>query len=149
MENSAHMRPLSKLRLVSLESLDSGTNTSSVATATPWLVHLLGWGRRNEVRILAAYIQETGALAVLSVQGSKSISDVNKTGTIGDNSAIVALIVGHTFITKLVSVLGTCFKISIDLNSSFVNGLTGIGSLVVVSRSFLLNNIDYNTNVII
>lgn len=149
MENSAHVRPLGKLRLISLESLDPGTNTSSVTTTTSWLVHLLGWGRGDKIRILAAHIQEARTLAVLSVQGSESISDINKTGTVSDNSAIMALVVGHTLITKPISVLGTCFKISIDLNSSLVNGLTSIGSLVIVSRSFLLDNIDYNTNVII
>merc|ERR1712012_1316935 len=98
-EDSAHVRPLSALRLGLGESLNSGSKTVVVSSSALGLVFDNWWWRwRNEVRILAADIKEAWTLAVFWSQSSKSIPDINKTSTISDNSSIGTLIVWNTFI---------------------------------------------------
>merc|ERR1712013_272551 len=80
----------------------------------------LGRWRRNEVRILAANIQKARALAVFRCQASEPISDVNKTSTVCDDGAVVALVVRYTLIAIFFSVVLTIFKLIIYLNTCLI-----------------------------
>merc|ERR1719270_1385339 len=72
MEDSAHVRPLSKLGLVLSEALDPSAETTNVPAAALGLVSdNWGRGRRNKVGILAADIQEARTLAVFGSQSSE------------------------------------------------------------------------------
>merc|ERR1711922_118166 len=144
MEDSTHVGPFCKLRLSICEALDPSTNTSHVTSATLRLVRNLGKWRRDEVRIFAAHIQESWALAVLRSKSAKSVSNVNKAGAVSDNGAVVALVVGDTLIAKLFSILSTSLKLIIFFNSSLIDRII-IAVRSIVSRS-LLHNIDDNFN---
>merc|ERR1719510_2789763 len=117
-EDGAHVRPLSKLRLGLSEALDPGAETIEVPAATFWLV-LDNWGRgrRDKVGVLATDIQEAGALAVLGGQGSKPVSDVDEAGTVCDDGAVGALVVRDAHVAKALGVIGAVLKGAVNLNS--------------------------------
>merc|ERR550534_3038805 len=117
MEDGAHVRPLSKLRLVLSEALDPGAETIEVPAAALGLVSdNWGWGRGNKVGVLAADIQEAGALAVLGGQGSEPVPDVNEPGAVGDDGAVGALIVGNTLVAESLSVVSAVLEGRVDLH---------------------------------
>merc|ERR1719411_350846 len=116
-EDSTHVRPLSKLRLRLGESLDSGSKTIVVSSSALWLVFdNWWWWRRNEVRILATDIKEAWTLAVFWSQSTKSIPDVNKTCTVSDDGSIGTLIVRNTHVSKLFRVVSTVLENCVYLN---------------------------------
>merc|ERR1711910_200412 len=99
-EDSTHMRPLTKLRLRLGESLDSSSKTIVVPSSALWLVfdnRWWWWG--NEVRILAADIKKARTLAVFWSQSTKSVSDVNKTCSVSDDGSIGTLMVWNTHVS--------------------------------------------------
>merc|ERR1712013_618310 len=126
MKNSTHVRPLSKLGLRLGESLDSYTKTILVPSSTTRCVLDLGRWRRDEVRILAANIQEARALAVLRCQASEPIPDV-----------------------KQLSVVGAVLEICIHFNSCFVhNLLCRFRNIIIWITIVLFDHLNKNINII-
>merc|ERR1719167_1131703 len=123
MQDCTHVRPLTKLRLRFGESLDSNSKTILISSSTLWRIFDLWRWWRHKVRILAANIKESWTFTVFWCKTSKSIPNVNKTSSISDDCSIVALIVGHTLVTKRFCIVGTILKICIHLNCCFVNNL--------------------------
>merc|ERR1719340_469556 len=132
-EDGAHVRPLSKLGLGFSEALDPGAETIEVPAATFGLVlDNGGRGRRDKVGVLAADVQEAGALAVLGGQGSEPVSDVDEACSVCDNGAVGALVVRDALVPKALGVIGTVLKGAVNLNSGL--GLLdeggGVGGVV-------------------
>merc|ERR1711973_685606 len=116
-KHSAHGRPLSKLRLTLGESLNSSSKSIVIPFST--LAHIF-WMRRgwNIIRILAANIQESRTFALLWIECSKSISDVNYSCSVCDDGSICTLIVWYTLIP---SIIRTIFKSCVFLHKSMRN----------------------------
>merc|ERR1719461_726862 len=142
MEDSAHMRPLSKLGLILSEALDPSAETTNVPAATLGLVSdNWGRGRRNKVGVLAADIQETGAFAVFRSQSSEPVPDVDEAGTVSDDGAVGALVVRDTHVAKALGVVSAVLECSVHLDSglgllhkgggvwSVVTGILAVGLL--------------------
>merc|ERR1712078_500491 len=142
MEDSAHMRPLSKLGLILSEALDPSAETTNVPAAALGLVSD-NWGRRrrNKVGVLAADIQEAGALAVFGSQSSEPVPDVDEASTVSDDGAVGALVVGDTHVAKALGVVSAVLEGSVHLDSglgllhkgggvwSVVTGVLAVGLL--------------------
>merc|ERR1711936_938135 len=103
-KNSAHVGPFAKLGLVLVEALDPNSKTVLVPLATlGYVLHNWRRGRGDEVRVKAADIKEPWALAVLGAQDAKAVPDVDEATSVGDDGAVVALVVRDTFVA-----LGSC-----------------------------------------
>merc|ERR550534_3562820 len=150
-EDGAHVRPLSKLKLVLSEALDPGAETIEVPAAALGLVSdNWGWGRGNKVGVLAADIQKAGALAVLGGQGSETVPDVDEPGAVGDDGAVGALVVGHAHVAKALSVVSAVLEGSVHRNSGL--GLLdkggGVGGVVTgVLAVGLLDHLNQHVHV--
>merc|ERR550534_546472 len=132
-EDGAHVRPLSELRLVLSEALDPGAETIKVPAAALGLISdNWGRGRGNKVGVLAADIQKARALAVLGGQGSESVPDVNEPGAVGDDGAVGALVVGHAHVAEALGVVGAVLEGSVNLNSGLclLDKGGGVGGVV-------------------
>merc|ERR1719270_1714126 len=132
-EDGAHVRPLSKLGLVLSEALDPGAESIEVPAAALGLISdNWGRGRGDKVGVLAADIQEAGALAVLRGQGSEPVPDVDEPGAVSDDGAVGALIVGHAHVAKALGVVSAVLEGAVHLNSGL--GLLdeggGVGGVV-------------------
>merc|ERR1719328_871448 len=128
--------------------LDSGTQSVDVPSATPWAVLHLGWGRGNEVRVLAADVQEPGALAVLGGQGSEPVPDVNQSGPVGDDGAVRTLIVGDALVPELLCVLCAVLEDGVHLHGGLVLDKVGGVLLDVVGGVLvLLDHLDKHVHV--
>merc|ERR1719350_334977 len=103
-KNSAHVGPFAKLGLVLVEALDPNSKAVLVPLATlGYMLHNWRRGRGDEVRVKAADIKEPWALAVLRAQDTKAVPDVDEATSVGDDGAVVALVVRDTFVA-----LGSC-----------------------------------------
>ena len=72
-ENCAHVWPLAKLGLPVFETSDAGPDAVDVAHPAPRLVHLLGRRRWDKVRVLAAHVEKSLALAVLGTEADADV----------------------------------------------------------------------------
>merc|ERR1719397_447808 len=127
-----HVGPLSELGLILVEALDPHSKSVLVPLAT--LGHMLhNWrrGRGDEVRVEAADVKETGALAVLGAQDAEAIPDVDEATSICDNGAVVALVVGNAFIALALSVVGAVLKDVVNIGCCLVSE-SSLSLLVVV-----------------
>merc|ERR550534_1068867 len=151
MEDGAHVRPLSKLRLVLSEALDPGAETIEVPVAALGLVSdNWGRGRGNKVGVLAADIQKAGALAVLGGQSTETVPDVDEPGAVGDDGAVGALIVGDAHVAEALGVVSAVLEGAVNLNSGF--GLLdkggGVGGVVTgVLAVGLLDHLNQHVHV--
>ena len=110
------MGPLPKLRLVIVEALDLHSKSLLIPLAT--FGHMChsrrSWWR--EVRITAADIKETRALAILWVQNPKVVPYVNEASAICDDGTVVAaLVIWNTFIV-LTLIAGTIFEDFVNID---------------------------------
>merc|ERR1712200_233932 len=131
-KNSAHVGPFAELGLVLVETLDPNSKTVLVPLAT--LGHVLhNWrrGRGDEVRVKAADIKESWALAVLRAQDAKAIPDVDEATSICDDGAIVALVVRHTFVALGSCVVSAVLKDVVNIGCCLV-GESSLSLMVVV-----------------
>merc|ERR1719431_74036 len=143
-KDGAHVRPLSKLGLVLLESLDPHSQAVLVPLSTLGCVLDLGWwGRGHKVRVETADIKEARALAVLRAEDAEAISDVNETASVSDDGAVVALVVGHTLVPLGCGVVGAVLEDIVHTGGGLVG--ESISSLVVVRCDiavFILHHLD-------
>merc|ERR550534_3489750 len=150
-EDGAHVRPLSKLRLIISEALDPGAETIEVPAAALGLVSdNWGRGRGNKVGVLAADIQKAGALAVLGGQSTETVPDVDEPGAVGDDGAVGALVVGDAHVAKALGVVSAVLEGAVNLNSGF--GLLdeggGVGGVVTgVLAVGLLDHLNQHVHV--
>merc|ERR1711978_168234 len=131
-KNSAHVGPFAELGLVLVEALDPNSKTVLVPLAT--LGHVLhNWrrGRGDEVRVKAADIKESRALAVLRTEDAKAIPDVDEATSICDDGAIVTLVVWDAFIALAFGVVGAVLKDVVNIGCCLV-GESSLSLLVVV-----------------
>merc|ERR1711936_204044 len=131
-KDSTHVRPLPELGLVLVEALDPNSESVLVPLAT--LGHVLhNWrrGRGDEVRVKAADIKESRALAVLRTEDAKAIPDVDEATSICDDGAIVTLVVWDTFIALALGVVCAVLKDVVNIGCCLV-GESSLSLLVVV-----------------
>merc|ERR1712222_95247 len=144
-KDCTHVRPLSKLGLILVEALDP--HSQSVLVPLTTLGHMLhNWrrGRGDEVRVEAADVKETGALAVLGAQDAEAIPDVDEATSICDNGAVVALVVGNAFIALALSVVGAVLKDVVNIGCRLVSE-SSLSLLVVVRGNvsiFVLHHLN-------
>merc|ERR1719385_708306 len=95
------------------------------------MLHNRRRGRGDEVRVKAADIKEPRTLAVLRAEDAKAIPDVNEATPIGDNGAIVALVVGNAFVALALGVVCAVLKDVVYIGCCLV-GESSLSLLVVV-----------------
>merc|ERR1711973_691307 len=120
-KNSAHVGPFAELGLVLVEALDPNSKTVLVPLATlGYVLHNWRRGRGDEVRVKAADIKESWALAVLRAQDAKAVPDVDEATSVGDDGAVVALVVRNTFVALGSCVVSAILKDVVDIRSCLV-----------------------------
>merc|ERR1712115_12975 len=120
-KNSAHVGPFAELGLVLVEALDPNSKTVLVPLATLGdMLHNWRRGRGDEVRVKAADIKEPWALAVLRAQDTKAVPDVDEATSVGDDGAVVALVVRDTFVALGSCVVSAVLKDVVDIRGCLV-----------------------------
>merc|ERR1719322_1606452 len=120
-KNSAHVGPFAELGLVLVEALDPNSKTVLVPLATlGYMLHNWRRGRGDEVRVKAADIKESWALAVLRAQDTKAVPDVDEATSVGDDGAVVALVVRDTFVALGSCVVSAILKDVVNIRSCLV-----------------------------
>merc|ERR1719400_1874536 len=149
-QDGAHVRPLAELGLALSEALDPGAQAVHVSLAA--LRDVLdndGRGRgRDEVGVLAADVQEPGALAVLRREGGEPVSDVDQAGSVRDDGPVVALVVGDTLVPQALRVLVAVLEDGVHLHGGLVLHQVVIG-LHVVPGETLLDDLDQNIDTLL
>merc|ERR1712242_334741 len=131
-KDCTHVRPLSKLGLILVEALDPHSQSVLVPLATfGHVLHNRRRGRGDEVRVEAADIKETRTLAVFRAQDTKAVPDVDEATSICDDSAVVALVVGNTFVALALGVVGAVLKDVVNIGCGLVSE-SSLSLLVVV-----------------
>merc|ERR1711899_7510 len=97
-----------------------GLGFASVAWILGHMLHNWRRGRRDEVRVKAADIKESWALAVLRAQDAKAVPDVDEATSVGDDGAVVALVVRHTFVALGSCVVGAILKDVVNIRGCLV-----------------------------
>merc|ERR1719334_2423317 len=115
-QDCTHVGPFSKLRLGFFESLDPDSKTIFIPPSALGRVLDL-WRRwRNKVGILAAHVKKPGTFAVFWCKAAKAVPDVYESCSVSDDRTVMTLIVGDTFVSKGLGVVGAVFKVCVNLN---------------------------------
>merc|ERR1712203_625246 len=144
-KDCTHVGPFSELGLILVEALDPHSKSILVPLAT--LGHMLhNWrrGRGDEVRVEAADVKETGALAVLRAQDAKAIPDIDEATSICDDGTVVALVVGNAFIALALCIVGAVLKDVVNIGCRLVSE-SSLSLLVVVRGNvsiFVLHHLN-------
>ena len=72
--------------------------------------------RRYYAAHIWAHVQEAGTFAVLGTEVAEAATDVNEAGTVCDNGALVALVVGHAHVAQGGRVLAALLEDSVHLD---------------------------------
>jgi hypothetical protein len=148
-EDGYHAGPLAELGLSVSEALDPRLKTVGVPPAALWRIQrFLGFGR-DVVGVLAADIEESRAFAVLCIESSEPVPDVDEARSVRDDGAVAALIVRDALVAKLRGIFIAVFESAVNLNGSFLHLLIARRFYIIRRSRFrreFLHDLHNNVN---